>query len=128
MGALTGRTVARTAGFLNKVGLGRVNELAKWVLRVITGDTLRVEVDGLMIQGPVAASRILTQIAAQSYEVFEVSLFKESLDAGMVAVDVGANVGYYTLIAARIVGSGGRVFAFEPDPRTLSALETNVAV
>jgi FkbM family methyltransferase len=128
MGALTGRTVALTAGLLSKLGLGGLNQLAKRVLTIVTGDHLRVDVDGLVIEGPVAASRILTQIAAQSYEVFELSLFRESLTAGMVVVDVGANVGYYTLIAARIVGSRGHVFAFEPDPRTLAALRTNVAV
>jgi FkbM family methyltransferase len=96
------------------------------MLTIVTADKLRVDADGLAIEGPVAASRILTQIAAGSYEALEVKLFKESLAADMVVVDVGANVGYYTLIAARIVGSGGHVFAFEPDPRTLAALRGNV--
>jgi FkbM family methyltransferase len=112
---------------LNRLGLSSVNQFGKRVLRIVTRDKLRIEVDGLVIQGPVAASRILTQIATGSYEVFEVGLFKESLATGMVVVDVGANVGYYTLIAARIVGEQGRVFGFEPDPRTLAALRANVA-
>ena len=112
---------------LNRVGLSSVNQFAKRVLRIVTGDKLRIEIDGLVIQGPVAASRILTQIASGSYEAFELRLFTESLATGMVVVDVGANVGYYTLIAARVVGEQGRVFAFEPDPRTLAALSTNVA-
>ena len=39
---------------------------------------------------------------------------------------MGANVGYYTLMAARLVGESGRVYAFEPDPQTFALLERNV--
>jgi len=45
-----------------------------------------------------------------------------------VVVDIGANIGYYTLIFARLVGEQGRVFAFEPDPANFSLLAKNVAV
>lgn len=41
---------------------------------------------------------------------------------GMVAVDVGANQGYYTLLLAGLIGPGGRVHAVEPNPRMLSLL------
>jgi FkbM family methyltransferase len=42
--------------------------------------------------------------------------------------DIGANVGYYTLIGARLVGPTGRVIAFEPAPRHLAKLLHNVAL
>ncbi len=52
--------------------------------------------------------------------------FRESLKPGMTVVDVGANIGIYTLHAARAVGNTGRVFSFEPTPRTFGILEGNV--
>jgi FkbM family methyltransferase len=48
------------------------------------------------------------------------------LDEGGVFVDCGANIGVFTVAAALRVGSSGRVFAFEPDPRSRSLLEQNV--
>jgi FkbM family methyltransferase len=46
--------------------------------------------------------------------------------AGGVALDVGANVGLHTIGMSRLVGPGGRVFAFEPDPHNFRLLETNL--
>jgi FkbM family methyltransferase len=48
------------------------------------------------------------------WEKLETSLFRAALQQGDVVVDAGANVGYYSLIAARGVGSRGAVHAFEP--------------
>lgn len=48
------------------------------------------------------------------------------LKPGMTVLDVGANVGLYTLFMARRVGSEGRVIAIEADPDTAAILEQNV--
>jgi FkbM family methyltransferase len=45
---------------------------------------------------------------------------------GMVAVDVGADIGYYTLLLARAVGPSGTVIAFEPIPDARRLLEQNI--
>jgi FkbM family methyltransferase len=50
------------------------------------------------------------------------------LAPGDVVYDVGAHVGFMTLIAARLVGRTGRVIAFEPDAANRSALLENVAL
>jgi FkbM family methyltransferase len=50
-----------------------------------------------------------------------------SLRAGDHVWDVGANIGYLTLLAARIVGPAGRVVAVEPDPDCAAAIRTNAA-
>jgi FkbM family methyltransferase len=50
----------------------------------------------------------------------------KTLRSGHVVVDVGANIGYFTLLAASIVGLKGRVHAVECSPDTLAVLENNV--
>lgn len=50
----------------------------------------------------------------------------ELLSPGDTFVDIGANIGYYTVLAAQKVGPKGRVFAFEPDPESFALLQHNV--
>jgi len=50
------------------------------------------------------------------------------LRPGATFFDIGANVGFVTLIAARLVGPGGRVVAFEPVPRNAAAIRENLAL
>ena len=47
---------------------------------------------------------------------------KASLREGQVIVDVGANFGYYSLMASHMMGQSGQVYAFEPSPETLEIL------
>ncbi len=47
---------------------------------------------------------------------------------GSTAVDVGANLGYFTLLLADLVGTSGQVHAFEPNPAILARLRRSVAV
>jgi len=47
---------------------------------------------------------------------------------GATAVDIGANIGYYTLMFSRLVGSRGAVYAIEPAPVIRKLLEENVAL
>ena len=54
--------------------------------------------------------------------------FQETLRPGEVFVDVGANVGYYTLLASRLVGDAGRVVAIEAHPRMAELLRRNVII
>lgn len=118
--------LGRAARLLNRLGLSGMNQLFKRILKIVTRDKITTVVEGLVIQGPAASWSVLSEIGAREFEPFEIELFKKSLAPGMVVVDVGANIGYYTLVAARIVGTYGRVFAFEPDPRNFDALAANV--
>lgn len=60
------------------------------------------------------------------WEDAETRVLSSFLKEGMTFVDVGANLGYYTLLAARLVGSSGHVFSFEPFPANFQLLERNV--
>ena len=60
-----------------------------------------------------------------TFEVDETRLLTRLLENADVLVDVGANLGYYTLIALKM---GKRVVAFEPQPRNLNALFHNITV
>ena len=63
----------------------------------------------------------------QDFEPEETAFVESVLKPGDTFVDVGASIGWYTLNAARKVGASGRVYAFEPDPRSVELLRKNVA-
>lgn len=51
----------------------------------------------------------------RSYEKHVADVVRQSLKAGDVMLDLGANIGYFTLLGASRVGAHGKVIAFEPD-------------
>jgi FkbM family methyltransferase len=57
---------------------------------------------------------------------FSVLNWSEATSPGDVFVDIGANIGYYALLAKQRVGPQDRVLAFEPHPKTASRLKKNV--
>lgn len=62
------------------------------------------------------------------YEPETMSIFRSCLKKGMAVVDIGANLGYFTVIAAGSVGPSGKVFSYEPDPHNFALLEKNISV
>lgn len=62
------------------------------------------------------------------FEGPETRLVRDHLAEGNVFVDIGANVGWFTLAAASKVGRTGRVLAFEPFPASFQRLQRNVAL
>ena len=53
---------------------------------------------------------------------------RRMLRPGMVVFDIGANIGHFTLLAAKRVGPGGHVHAFEPAPEEFAKLQRNVVL
>src|SRR3990172_7753043 len=76
-------------------------------------------------QDIVVASELMTY---GLWERNETELFKRVVKPSMVIADIGANVGYYSLMAAKLVGQSGKVYAFEPEPNNFNLLRTNIAV
>lgn len=60
------------------------------------------------------------------WEPAQTALIERSIKSGGVVLNVGANTGYYALIAASLVGPEGRVHAFEIQPRIIEILRRNV--
>jgi len=60
------------------------------------------------------------------HEENETNLVKSKIKEGEIVVDIGANIGYYTLIFAKLVGTSGKVFAIEPEPHNFQLLQKNL--
>jgi len=61
-----------------------------------------------------------------SYEYAKRITFEKTVTQGSVVFDIGANVGFYTLLASVLVGARGRVFAFEPFPANVVYLKEHL--
>jgi FkbM family methyltransferase len=67
-------------------------------------------------------------LAGISFEPDVANAFGKLLHAGDIAVDVGANCGYLTVLAAMLVGPTGHVVSFEPDPENVARLRANLVL
>lgn len=63
---------------------------------------------------------------AGCYEAKESAFARAILQPGMTFVDVGANWGFFTMLAAHLVGPAGKIFSLEPDPRSFLRLKANI--
>ncbi len=68
----------------------------------------------------------MSKKADTSYEPEISELFCKWLRPGDHVIDVGANIGWFTCLAASLIGDTGSVFAFEPGPDNLSTLRENI--
>ncbi len=64
----------------------------------------------------------------EAFEKQEIQIVKKFLKRGDVFIDIGANGGFYTTIASKIVGEAGHVYAFEPGMSELNLLRQNISV
>ena len=60
------------------------------------------------------------------YEPQIIEQFKIYCKEGMNVLDIGANIGIYTMLAAKIVGPKGKVFAYEPYPNNCSLIRKSL--
>lgn len=84
-------------------------------------------------EGPAKGLKIRTRSANPGYrfgtsEPLVQKAIVNALSAGDTCFDLGANVGFFTMIAAQAVGARGKVYAFEPAPNTAAELRANIAM
>lgn len=84
--------------------------------------------------GELAGAKLLLDMQTEkdywlgTYEMNLQQAIQDWAQPGMVAYDVGANIGYVSLLLAKRVGEKGQLFSFEPLPRNQERLQNNVAL
>jgi FkbM family methyltransferase len=71
--------------------------------------------------------QIQLEIALGNFEADETGWVSDFLNSDMTFIDVGANMGYFSLLAASRVGAKGKVYAFEPSPYCLGKLDQSIS-
>jgi FkbM family methyltransferase len=70
-------------------------------------------------------SRLVREHGWYADERWETSVFADQLQPGMSVLDLGGNIGFYSMLAASRVGPRGRVVAFEPYPRSAALIRAS---
>ncbi|MFY7990490.1 MAG: FkbM family methyltransferase [Fluviicola sp.] len=113
------RGVRRLAAWLPKVLIPNADKQEKHELQTIHG--VRLLIDPAKDKGVE-----LALFLQGTYEEGTVHFLQQALKPGDTFLDIGANIGWMTLVGARAVGQGGRVIAIEANPHTLPILQHNV--
>ena len=120
---LWGRGLGRVPGFLAiYLSLSRVLWSSNPVVEV-QGSKMYVNPEGLPKN---YIKTFQAYIISGGPEKLTTEMFKNVVKEGDVVLDLGANVGYYSLLAARLIGEKGKVYAFEPEPVNYSLLLKNI--
>lgn len=85
-------------------------------------------IDGHVLLFDPSDKILLETFSKGDYEKATTTAIKKLVKKGMNVINIGANIGYFTLLMARQVGPTGKVFAFEPFPNTAKFLQKNVDV
>jgi FkbM family methyltransferase len=113
---------------LLSAAMRRARQMGRRVLKYQRRPYATLRVNGysmtLDMRDPVISSTLLK---TRSWEPYETRLMSQVLEPGDTFIDIGAHIGYYSLLAAQRVGPRGRVLAFEPAPDNYALLKRNVA-
>jgi len=99
-----------------------LGKLLRLPLRLIPPDMKVPILQGLLRGKWWIAGASLASFWLGSFELNKQRLFERTVTPGSVVFDIGAHVGFYTLLSSVLVGTVGKVFAFEPVPRNLHYL------
>lgn len=105
------------------------NKIQKNILIPAADNTILANIQGFIMGLPAEDLSVLAQLVY--YGNLEQGLetaFKKYVKTGMTVIDIGAHIGLYTLLAARNVGDKGKVYSFEPTPRTFNLLRQNINI
>lgn len=122
------RTILQFTRRLPKLrGAGALGNLLRdFYLRKKRGDVVADVLDFKMQLNPAEMVDSALLLFPQVYDHREIAYMRVALAPGDVFLDVGANIGFYSLVASRRVGANGRVLAIEADPYSHQRLTNNL--
>jgi len=82
-----------------------------------------IKLNGFSIYTSASDVAVGKHVRANAYEPDVTAIFRRFLRPGMAVIDVGANIGYFTMLSASLVGPKGYVLAVEPNPNNVRMLE-----
>ena len=101
----------------------RIYIFKKWI-----GHPIVCRLPGNVIIKLYPKGQIAEYLFGSRFEFEEIALVIPHLKTGMNVLDIGANIGLYSLIADKIVGTTGQVWAFEPSAETYGRLLANLTL
>lgn len=132
--ALEEAIVQRNAAIAEKAAVLRYLDEARAERDEALVENLRLQwrgeqnVHGHMMMGAPNDAGLSVAAIARAAPGPEALYFKQVIKSGQTVLDVGANIGLFTLQFAQQVGPAGRVYAFEPGPLSFGLLQANVAL
>jgi len=98
----------------------------RFIMRVLApNNLLLLKVNGLSMYIRTNTSAF-SEYFLQPFEPYTTELFKKAIKPGARVIDIGAQFGYYSLLAAKQMGQAGEVYAFEPVPSNFELLTRNI--
>ena len=132
--SLTFRIFSRTCHIIGGTGIGKIPGISRFYDFIfnrlwLNKDTIEVQGSQLYVNSsglPKSYKKAFRDYIMLDWEKRTTEKFKEVVKGGDVVLDLGANMGFFTLLAAKIVGTKGRVYAFEPNPTNYNLLIKNI--
>ncbi|HEY42267.1 MAG TPA: FkbM family methyltransferase [Dehalococcoidia bacterium] len=109
------RVICKYIDFLNSKSI-RTTE--RYVVREINGSQMYLDMTDIGLSCDLMIDGLR--------EAYILETIKKELSEGDFVIDIGANIGYYALLEAKIVGARGRVYAIEPVPESADLLRKNI--
>ncbi len=85
-----------------------------------------VDFQGAKFKASTRDFTILPSMLNGNYENKLIAIFQALARPGDTIIDVGANIGIYSIIGSKVVGDKGRIYAFEPEPGNYNLLKHNL--
>jgi FkbM family methyltransferase len=114
--------------WLRRVPVGRAGRA---VLKRLYHATLMIRTAGRGLRSDLPGGEVVyvsPEYRYLSWNPLEYAAFRDAVKPGAIALDVGANVGAYSLLLAQWAGPSGAVYAFEPAPEAFDGLSRHVAM
>ena len=101
-----------------------LRQITNWIIKKVLPKKIRVGFLSLFLNpnDPVVSGALFFNV----YEKSESKFIKSICFNGMKALDIGANIGYYSTLISQVAGENGLILALEPDPESYKYLDKTI--